>query len=101
MRFQKKILIHYVVFFAISVTAVFLVYVYCSRKRYGSLEYARLQVMAGQMLQQLDLQYSSMEMAGEAILSDGELPGGAEDLKDSPRGQRLPGGGEKAGDSQA
>ena len=70
MRFQKKLLIHYVVFFAVSVTSVFLVYVYSSRKRYGSMEYARLQVMAGQMVQQMDLQYSSMEMAGEAILSE-------------------------------
>ncbi len=86
MRFQKKLLIHYVVFFAVSVTSVFLVYVYSSRKRYGSMEYARLQVMAGQMVQQMDLQYSSMEMAGEAILSDGELLEALRILKTVPEG---------------
>lgn len=73
MRFQKKILIHYITFLAVSVAAITMVYCYSSWRRYESEEHSRLQAMAGQMVQQLELRYSSMEEAGEALLSDREL----------------------------
>ncbi len=73
MRFQKKILIHYVMFLAASVAVIMAVYCRSSKRRFQSEEYSRLQAMAEQMAKQMELRYSSMEAAGEALLSDRDL----------------------------
>ncbi len=73
MRFQKKILIHYVMFLAASVAVIMGIYWRSSKRRFQSEEYSRLQAMAEQMAKQMELRYSSMEAAGEALLSDRDL----------------------------
>lgn len=70
MRFQKKILLNYVVLLFISVVAICVVYYGSSRKRYVSEEYSYLRTLASQMMQQLELECSSMQEATESLLSD-------------------------------
>lgn len=86
MRFQKKILINYVILLMTAAILFSALYYSASRKRYVSEEYAYLQTLAGQMAQQLELQYSSMEEAAEALLSDGALLTDLKMLSALPKG---------------
>ena len=70
MRFQKKILLNYVAFLFISVMVICVLYYHSSRKRYVAEEYSYLTTLTGQMMKQLELEYSSMQEATESLLSD-------------------------------
>ena len=73
MRFQKKLLLHYVLFLLVSVVIICVIYYHLSWQRFVSEEYSYLQDLTRQMVQQLELQYSSMQEAAEYLLSDSEL----------------------------
>lgn len=60
-------------FLAASVAVIMGIYWRSSKRRFQSEEYSRLQAMAEQMAKQMELRYSSMEAAGEALLSDRDL----------------------------
>lgn len=73
MRFQKKLLLNYVRFLFISVAIISVIYYHLSWQRFVSEEHSHLQALTGQMVQQMELQYSSMQEAAEYLLSDAEL----------------------------
>ena len=73
MRFQKKLLLNYVLFLLVSVVIICVMYYHLSWQRFVSEEYSHLQALTGHMMQQLELQYSSMQEAAEYLLSDSEL----------------------------
>ena len=70
MRFQKKILLNYVALLCISVMVICILYYHSSKKRYVAEEYSYLTTLTGQMMKQLELEYSSMQEATESLLSD-------------------------------
>lgn len=70
MRFQKKILLNYIALLFISVAVICVLYYNSAKTRYESEEYSYLLTLAGQMSQQLELEYNSMQEATESLLSD-------------------------------
>lgn len=70
MRFQRKILLNYVLLLFISVVIIIVLYYNSSRKRYAEQEYSYLQTLSGQMMQQLEMEYRSMQEMTESLLSD-------------------------------
>jgi len=86
MRFQKKILLNYVTVLSISVLVICVLYYRLSWKRYVSEEYAYLQTLNGQMTQQLELEYNSMQEAAESLLSDSRLLNDLNILATAPQG---------------
>ena len=73
MRFQKRILLHYGIILFISVAVISVLHYQSTRKQSLSEEYSYLQTLASQMTRHLELQYSSMEEAAEALLSDPDM----------------------------
>lgn len=73
MRFQKRILLHYGIILFVSVAVISVLHYQSTRKQSLSEEYSYLQTLASQMTRHLELQYSSMEEAAEALLSDPDM----------------------------
>lgn len=73
MRFQKRLLLSYVLFLIISVVAVCTVSFRASWKQYRTEEYSYLKTMTGKMKQQFEMEYNSMLEVTESLLSDSAI----------------------------
>lgn len=73
MRFQKRLLLNYVMILFISVVMICSISFYALWRHYVEEEYSYLRTISAQMLRQLDMEYNSMRGVTESLLSDSDI----------------------------